>query len=380
MSDSSAGKGRVGSILGRKWRVEARLGSGSSATVYRAEHWNNGRKVAVKVLHADRARSAESRGRFLREGRLANSVDHEGVVGVIDDGETDDGCPFIIMELVEGETLDEYRRARPEGRLPIREVLNTCLDVLDVLAAAHAAGVVHRDVKPRNILVATSGQLKLVDFGIAGAAESDGISVTRTAAGLGTPLFMAPEQVTGERAIDAHSDIWGVGAVLYVLASGRFPFQAILLTDYVTATRSPPPRLDVIVPGIPSVIGDIVERALAFEPTSRWPSARAMADALEAVVLPSDGKPATAFADETEPMVTLLRGTAPPSGASTSRAALPLVVSAPHPRASMRTTVKARRRQKSSLARVVASALGGALLALVAIAILVWAFASLRGH
>ena len=196
MSDWSAAKGRVGTVLGRKWRIEERIGTGSSATVYRAEHWNNGRKVAVKVLHPDAARRAESRGRFLREGRLANSIDHEGVVGVIDDGETDDGCPFIIMELVEGESLEDLRRASPEGRLPLREALNACVDVLDVLSVAHAAGVVHRDVKPRNILVTNEGKLKLVDFGIAGAAESESSLATRTAAGLGTPLYMAPEQLS----------------------------------------------------------------------------------------------------------------------------------------------------------------------------------------
>jgi eukaryotic-like serine/threonine-protein kinase len=291
VSEGLALGGRVGTVLGRKWRIEERLGAGSSAAVYRAQHWNTGRKVAVKVLHADVARSAQSRSRFLREGRLANGVKHAGVVDVIDDGETDDGCPFLIMELLEGETLDQRRKATPGGRLAPREAVNACLAVLDVLAAAHEAGIVHRDVKPQNVFLTKSGQTKLLDFGVAGAAEQRGgtgeggrglgsSSSTRTGTGLGTPLFMAPEQITGSRAIDAHADLWGVGATLYFLVAGAFPFERILPAEYVAATRAPPPRLDKIVPGLPTGIADVVERALAFEPSNRWPDARTMFAAL----------------------------------------------------------------------------------------------------
>jgi eukaryotic-like serine/threonine-protein kinase len=381
VSESSAAKGRVGTVLGRKWRIEERLGAGSSATVYRAEHWNNGRKVAVKVLHPDAARSAESRGRFLREGRLANSIDHEGVVGVIDDGETDDGCPFIIMELVEGKSLEELRRACPDGRLPLREALNACVDVLDVLAVAHAAGVVHRDIKPRNVLVTNEGQLKLVDFGIAGAAESESSVATRTGAGLGTPLYMAPEQLTGDRPIDARADVWGVGAMLYVLLSGQFPFAHYLPLEYLEAARSAPPRLDTVVPGVPAALADVVERALVFEPAERWSGARVMAEALEAVVVPGpDGKPAPSFADHTEQMVTLLRANKPaPGNAKGGTVPMPMVVPAstapmmaplPIPRAAVPTVTSEHRKHELTTRRFVVAVVGGALAAVVIVAVL----------
>lgn len=397
VSEGSAGKGRVGTVLGRKWRIEERLGAGSSATVYRAEHWNNGRKVAVKVLHSDAARSAESRGRFLREGRLANSVDHEGVVGVIDDGETDDGCPFIIMELVEGKSLEELRRASPNGRLPLREAVNACVDVLDVLAVAHEAGVVHRDIKPRNVLVTNEGQLKLVDFGIAGAVESASLDATRTGAGLGTPLYMAPEQLTGDRPIDARADLWGVGAMLYVLLSGEFPFAEFHAIEYLRAARSRPPRLDELVPGVPAAITNAVDRALVYEPAERWSSAREMAEALEAAVASKDGKPSP-FVEHTEQMVTLLRGVKPspipakgetvPMAAPLGTAPMappiagtaPMMPPAPIPRAWVPTTTSERRKEEVTMRRRFVVAVVGGALAAVVIVLVLWVASSGLAH
>jgi serine/threonine-protein kinase len=382
----------VGTILARKWRIEERLGSGSSATVYRAEHWNNGRRVAVKVLHPDSARSAQSRTRFLREGRLANDIKHEGVVGVIDDGETDDGCPFLIMDLLEGETLDQQRKASPEGRLPIRDAVNACLAVLDVLAVAHEAGIVHRDIKPQNLFVTKSGRLKLLDFGIAGAVERGGTGVTRTSAGLGTPLFMAPEQITGDRTIDARADIWGVGATLYFLVAGRFPFERILLAEYLAATRERPPRLDAIASGVPAPIADVVERALAFEPAGRWPDAKAMSAALEKVLglVPMPGEEAHEMFDlHTEQMVTLLRVSLPPLAPEVSpilavtEPPIPRATKAPMhlartPRSRLTTVSLPGRGRHDAPARrariIVAAAIGGAVLASLVVAMLLWAF------
>jgi serine/threonine-protein kinase len=238
-------------VVGRKWRVVERLGAGSSATVYRAKHWNNDVEVAVKVLHPTEARSAATRTRFLREGRLANSIDHTGVVRVLDDGETDDGCPFLVMDLLEGETIEQRRQASPDGRLPVQEAVDVCLAVLEVLAVAHERAIVHRDVKPHHLFVTTSDEIKLLDFGIAGAAESGDTSVTPTAAGLGTLLFMAPEQVDGARPVDSRADLWGVGSTLYYLLSGTFPFERIFPSEYVMAARKAPRRLNELVPEIP---------------------------------------------------------------------------------------------------------------------------------
>lgn len=152
-------------MLCGKWTLRRLVGVGGMAAVYEAEH-RNGKRVAVKVLHAELSIAGEVLSRFLREGYAANRVGHPGAVSVLDDGVAEDGAAFLVMDLLEGETL-EVRRTRSRGGLPVAEVLRIADAVLDILAAAHTRGIVHRDVKPENIFVTSAGEVRLLDFGIA---------------------------------------------------------------------------------------------------------------------------------------------------------------------------------------------------------------------
>src|SRR5580704_2178963 len=180
---------RVGMVLQDKWTLDTLLGVGGMAAVYGATH-RNGKRVAVKVLHADMGNDAEVKQRFLQEGYAANTIQHEGAVSVMDDDVAPDGSAFIVMELLEGETV-EARWQRSGERLPVREVLAVVDQLLDVLTAAHAKNVVHRDVKPENLFITKVGQLKVLDFGIAKVFEAQRGRSTATKMGvvMGTPAF-----------------------------------------------------------------------------------------------------------------------------------------------------------------------------------------------
>jgi serine/threonine-protein kinase len=274
-------RGRVGTVTDGKWRIDRRIAKGGMASVYAASHTATGFRVAIKILSRDATEHDEARARFLREGKLANAVDHEGVIDIIDDGITADGRPFLIMELLEGETLEEKRARSEGGRLGVADVAKVSLAIADVLAAAHDAGLVHRDVKPLNVFLTTSGVVKLLDFGVAGK-RMQSEECTMTGAGCGTPLFMAPEQITGDAPIDARADVFALGATMYRLLSGRFPFPGDNLVQYLHLLLSagPPKRLDAFVPGVDAALADVVERALAREPEKRFPDARTMASAI----------------------------------------------------------------------------------------------------
>jgi serine/threonine-protein kinase len=295
-SDSLSGvrvprtRGRVGTVLGEKWRVEGALAAGGMASVYVAVNVNTGFRAAVKVL-ADAVLDDEAtKKRFLREGYYANSVDHDGVVSIIDDGVTDDGAPYLIMELLEGETLEE-RRAAASGKLPFEEVIDVTLSIAEILAAAHDQGLVHRDVKPQNVFLTSDGHVKLLDFGIAGRSQTE--DSTRTGAGYGTPMYMAPEQMTGDEHIDARADVFALASTMHRLLSGDFPFTGTNLSEYLTATlRAKPPRLDALVPEVPLAVADVVVRALSAEPDARYADGRAFASAIIKAL--HDGAPGVA--------------------------------------------------------------------------------------
>jgi len=262
------------------------------ASVYAAVHAQTGARVALKVLSRYGTDNDDARDRFCREGKLANRVDHDGVISVFDDGVTDDGCPFLVMELLEGETLDQRRASAPDGRLPVSEVVKVSLAVADVLAAAHDAGLVHRDVKPPNVFLTRSGGVKLLDFGVAGKRQQTD-DCTMTGAGCGTPLFMAPEQITGVERIDARADVFALGATMYRLLSGRFPFEASNIVEYLQRLidGKPPIRIDTIVPGLDRGLADVVTRALSLAPEHRFADAREMACAIARAVWPQVGPP-----------------------------------------------------------------------------------------
>jgi len=281
-SDPRTADARLGSWLRGKYRLDRVLGEGGMAVVYAATHRNN-KRFAVKMLHGVAAAQPEIQARFLREGYLANTVDHPGAVAVLDDDTSEEGAAFIVMELLEGATLEELA---PEGgpRPSVDVVLSLGFQALDTLAAAHAKGIVHRDIKPANLFLTRVGQLKVLDFGIARLREPGSVSkATLDGSMLGTPSFMGPEQALGRvQDIDARTDVWAVGASLFWLLSGRNVHVADTVQHVVVlAATTPAPSLASARPDVPASVAAVVDRALAFKREDRWPSAAAMRDAID---------------------------------------------------------------------------------------------------
>ncbi len=216
-------RGLIGTTLREKYKLERVLGIGGMAAVYAATHRNQA-EFAVKILHPELSLYPELKARFLREGYAANSVKHPGVVLVVDDDVAESGAAFLVMELLDGESVDS--RALREGTgLGANVALAIAHQLLDVLRAAHDKGIVHRDVKPANLFLLPNATLKVLDFGIARARDALAGSAAHTSAGmlLGTPAFMAPEQALAlTKEIDGQSDIWAVGATIFSLISGQF--------------------------------------------------------------------------------------------------------------------------------------------------------------
>jgi serine/threonine-protein kinase len=237
------------------------------------------RPVAIKLLAENLAHDEELRKRFLREGRLAARLSHPNVVKVFDAGE-DGGRPYIVMEHVEGETLADVLRRR--RRLPVDEAVELALQACGGLAHAHASGLVHRDVKPQNLLLAENGTLKIADFGIARAVESSRLTQAGTI--LGTAAYLSPEQAAGEE-VTAAADLYSLGVVLYELLVGRTPFTFASLAELAStpADRAIEPIRDES-PEVPEALEDVVMRCLARNPSYRPESAAALARELEAAV------------------------------------------------------------------------------------------------
>ncbi len=275
---------RVGRVLRDKWQIDRLIGVGGMAAVYAATHVKNGRRVALKVLHPEASMSPDTRARFLREGYAANKLEHPGTVAVLDDDVAEDGSAYLVMELLEGESLED-RRERLGGRVPTADVLRVGERVLDVLAVAHDKGIVHRDLKPDNVFLCHDGAVKLLDFGIARIRDSAGARHTMTNAGaMGTPGYMPPEQARGRwDDVGPRSDLWAAGATLFTALTGRLVHQAETPNELLLAamTRQAPP-LASLLPDVLPEIAAFIDRALAREMDGRWPDARAMLGALRA--------------------------------------------------------------------------------------------------
>ncbi|MDP8999032.1 MAG: protein kinase [Myxococcota bacterium] len=275
-------RGRLGTVLRGKYRLDSVLGVGGMAVVYKATHRNQA-EYAIKMLHPELSLSDDLCARFLREGYAANSVKHPGVVRVVDDDVSEDGAAFLVMELLDGIAGDGLCE-KLGGRLPIDAACAIAVDLLDVLAAAHAKGIVHRDIKPANLFVMRDGTVKVLDFGIARVRDTmtGGASATGTGIVLGTPIFMAPEQALGRaNEVDARADIWSVGATIFSLASGMTVHDAETAPQLLVKLATQPARsLAEVVPGAPPAVVAIVDCALAFDREKRWPTAGAMRDAL----------------------------------------------------------------------------------------------------
>jgi eukaryotic-like serine/threonine-protein kinase len=282
----------VGEVLAGKWHLDALLGSGGMAHVFAATH-RNAYRAAIKVLRPELVGDRGLCARFLREGYAANRVGHRGTVRVVDDDFTRSGTPFLVMELLEGETLGA-RLARC-GPLHPSEVLLIGEELLDMLAVAHRRGIVHRDLKPENLFVTREGYLKVLDFGLARVREGSRqrVNSMRFGSVLGTPAYMAPEQAKGDwYAVDDRTDLWAVGATLFTLATGRFVHEGNTKSAQIEAAVTLPVRpVQELAPRLPVALAAIIDRALAFEPEQRWPSARAMLRAVRQAERNSDVPP-----------------------------------------------------------------------------------------
>ena len=264
-------------MLGGRYRLVELLGQGGMATVYRATDTQLGRDVAVKLLRPEYLRDPDFSSRFRFEARSAASLSHPNIVGVHDYGEDPDG-PFIVMELVDGEDLASIMRAN--GALPPRQAARIASAVGRALAAAHAKGIVHRDVKPGNVVIGRDGQVKVTDFGIARAVAESALTLPGTA--LGSVHYFSPEQAQGE-ATTASGDIFSLGIVLFEMLTGQRPWEGDSAAAVAIARLSgPTPDPRTLRPSVPEGLAAIVHRALALEPANRWSSAASFADALDA--------------------------------------------------------------------------------------------------
>jgi eukaryotic-like serine/threonine-protein kinase len=276
-------RARVGSVLKGKWTIDQLIGIGGMAAVYAATHRNK-KRVAIKMLHTELSVDRDIRARFLREGYVANSVEHPGTVHVDDDDVADDGAAFLVMELLEGESV-EARRDRKGGRLAPEQVVSIAHQLLEVLVAAHDKGIVHRDLKPENLFVNRDGRVKVLDFGIARVRElREKSSATRTGSLMGTPAFMAPEQARGRwELVDARTDLWAAGATMFTLLTGRYVHEAETPNEALALAitqRSRP--IASLIPEIHPALAEVVDKALAYDQSDRYPDAHAMQEALRA--------------------------------------------------------------------------------------------------
>lgn len=293
-----------------KYEVLKELGAGGMGVVYRCIDRRIGREVAVKTLNADYANKPEMLARFYEEGRHTGRLNHPNIVIVYDVGD-ENGMPYIVMELVEGQPLDKLIPTCQQ--IPLANRLRIAAEICTALGYAHSHNVIHRDVKPGNIFVLPSGRAKLLDFGIARPeVREEGKTLTRTGFLIGTIAYMAPERLRAQPA-DGRADIFAMGIVLYELLTGRLPFdgeQAVIMQKLLFEQHVPLTQLD---PTLPPVLEQIVSHALAKSPDDRYARAEEMAADLEAVIADlSEGRTPTLVESSPRPFTPRSSGISEP--------------------------------------------------------------------
>src|SRR2546427_5729966 len=273
----------VGETIAERYELEELVGTGGMSSVYRAHDTLLERNVALKILHAHYTSDDEFVERFKHEARTVAQLSHPNIVTVIDRGE-DNGRQFIVFEYIDGENLKEL--VVRSGRLSVREALRLALQVARGLAFAHENGLVHRDVKPRNVLLNGDGQAKVTDFGIARTLDVDGVTQTGTV--LGTSNYIAPDQASG-RPVDVQTDVYSLGVVLYELLVGDVPFPGEnFVAVAMKHVNEPPPNLLDVRKDVPLRVAAAVDRALEKDPGQRFPTMEAFAAELEACLAALD--------------------------------------------------------------------------------------------
>src|SRR5256714_9121023 len=266
----------IGTVLSGRYRLGSKLGSGGMSTVYLARDETLQRWVAVKVMHREMSAQPDQLERFRREARAVAQLSHPNVVAVIDAGE-DGGYPYIVLEYVEGETLKQ--RIDRLGRLPVDEAAAYGIEVGRGLAAAHAQRLIHRDVKPQNVLIDADGRAKVTDFGIARSLESDGL--TKTGRVLGTTDYVSPEQAMGHD-VDPRSDIYSLGVLLFESLSGEPPFKAETVVGVAMKhVNDPMPDIQAPRTDASAALARVVERSTSKDPDKRYKDMNAMLADLE---------------------------------------------------------------------------------------------------
>jgi serine/threonine-protein kinase len=269
----------LGTTLGGRYRLESRIGSGGMSTVYRAHDETLERWVAVKLMNREIATESDQLERFRREAKAVAKLSHPNIVHVIDAGE-DDGRPYIVFEYIEGETLKD--RIRRLGRLPIPDAVAYCVEIARALGAAHSSHVVHRDVKPQNVLLDHEGTAKVTDFGIARTLEEDGL--TDDGRVLGTTDYVSPEQALGQP-VTGQSDLYSLGIALYEMLTGELPFsgetQVAVAMKHV---REPLPDVRRLRPEVSATLATVVETATAKDVGERYADDAEMIADLESVL------------------------------------------------------------------------------------------------
>lgn len=265
-----------GTVIARRYRVDHIVGQGGMATVWAATDMESGLRVALKFMRPEDAREPTSRERFFREGRTVMGLSHPNIVRVHAVAETEVGTPFLVMDLLAGESL--RARLTRTRRLSIADTCHLTAQMASALAAAHAAGITHRDLKPENVIV-SGDHARVVDFGVAkvssvardaGAAEATLMSLTQTGSLVGTPLYMAPEQVYGDRDVDSRADVWALGIIVYECITGGRPTEAEGLGQIIKRiTRGPLPALSQVAPGLPPGLGQFVMAMLSLDRAQR---------------------------------------------------------------------------------------------------------------
>src|SRR5215211_3422814 len=290
----------VGMRLSGRYRLDAQIGAGGMSTVYRAFDTTLERRVAVKLMHREIASDSDQLERFRREARSVAQLSHPHIVGVIDAGE-EDGRPYIVFEYVEGETLKE--RIRRMGRLPIDEAIADAIEIARALGAAHARGIVHRDIKPQNVLVDEEGSAKVTDFGIARSLEEEGLTADGRV--LGTTDYVSPEQALGHD-VDGQSDIYSLGIVLFEMLTGDVPFhgenQVSVAMKHV---REELPDVQVLRPEVSARLAAVLDRMTEKDLALRHPDAATLEADLEDALAAEASRTGTSTGEATAVLRTL---------------------------------------------------------------------------
>jgi serine/threonine-protein kinase len=290
---ASAAVVSIGDVLDAKYRVDGVLGVGGMGVVVAAHHLALGQSFAIKFLHPHIARQGEAKARFLREARAAAQLRGEHVVRVTDTGTFDlpvgPGVPFLVMELLDGQSLGTLLRSR--RRFTVDESVLYMLQAAEALAEAHRIGIVHRDLKPDNLFLARRADgtpfVKVVDFGISKTRAEEALSLTSQNAIMGTPRYMAPEQMRSSKDVDARADVWSLGAILYELLAGAPPFDAPTITELITQVQlAPHVPLAMRAPGLTPDLAAVVEACLVKDPAARLRDVLSLARALRSVCPP----------------------------------------------------------------------------------------------